>query len=96
MTGKVSVIHLIEDSVFGDVNFNKLTKEEFINRHFDMTDEDFIHYVDVNGIPGVICYDPDEDVVYDGHKRIIFAWLIGQETIEYSFGESQLLFEVEM
>lgn len=94
MTGKVSVRHLIEDSVFGDVN--KLSKEEFINRHFDMTDVEFISYVDVNGIPGVICYDPDEDVVYDGHKRIIFAWLLGIETIEYSYGESQFLFELDI
>lgn len=94
MTGKVLVRHLIEDSVFGDAK--KLTKDEFMNRHFDMLDDEFIHYVEINGIPGVICYDPDEDVVYDGHKRIIFAWLMGIQTIEYAYGESQLLFELEI
>ena len=91
MTGKVSIKHLMQASVFYDAN--RISKEEFINRHFDMTDIGFIEYVEMNGIPGCICYDPDEDTVYDGHKRIILAWLLGIETIEYSCGESQLLLE---
>jgi hypothetical protein len=93
MTGMVSIRHLIEHSVFADAN--KLSKNEFITRHFDMTDEEFIAYVMANGIPGFICYDPEDDTVYDGHKRIILAWLLGIETIEYAFGESQLLFDLE-
>lgn len=92
MTGTVSVGHLIEDSVFCDAH--KLSKEEFINRHFDMIELSFIMFVMNNGIPGVICYDPEHDCVYDGHKRIILAWLLGLETIEYAFGESQFLIDL--
>jgi hypothetical protein len=85
MTGNVSVSHLIEDSLFCDAH--GLSKEAFINRHFDEIDASFIAFIMANGIPGCICYDPDEDTVYDGHKRIILAWLMGFETIEYVFGE---------
>lgn len=93
MTGRVKVSHLIQDSIFADVH--KLSKIEFIEEHFNVTDDEFIRYVDINGIPGVICYDPDEDVVYDGHKRVILAWLLGIETIEYAYGESQFLIDLE-
>lgn len=93
MTGRISVRHLIEKSIFADAH--KLPKDEFICRHFDMTDQSFIEFVSTNGVPGCICYDPSEDTVYDGHKRIILAWLLGIETIEYSYGESQLLFDLE-
>ncbi|QIN94181.1 DNA methylase [Streptomyces phage Wakanda] len=95
MTGMVSVRHLMQASVFCDVK-ETMTKEEFVTRHFDMTDIEFIKYVEVNGIPGCICYDPTEDCVYDGHKRIILAWLLGIETIEYSYGESQFLLDLEI
>lgn len=94
MTGKVEVRHLIEDSVFADAH--KLSKEAFINGHFDRIPADFVEFVMKNGIPGVICYDPNEDTVYDGHKRIILAWLMGQETITYSYGESQFLIDLEL
>lgn len=94
MTGNVRVSHLVQDSIFQDAG--KLSKEDFINRHFDMMDIEFIQYVLIHGIPGVICYDPEEDVVYDGHKRVILAWLLDIETIQYAFGESQLLFEMDI
>ena len=94
MTGKVSVKHLIDDSIFADAR--KLSKWEFVNRHFDMMDAEFIEFVCCNGIPGCICYDPTEDVVYDGHKRIILAWLMGIEVVEFAYGESQFLLELEI
>ncbi|AVD99381.1 DNA methylase [Streptomyces phage BillNye] len=95
MTGKVSVRHLMQASVFADVDTRRISKEEFVARHFDMTDIEFIKYVEVNGIPGCICYDPDEDCVYDGHKRIILAWLLDVEEVEYAYGESQFLLDLE-
>lgn len=94
MTGKVLVRHLIEDSIFSDAH--KLSKEDFIVEHRRRITESFIDYVKANGIPGVICYDPSDDTVYDGHKRIIIAWFLGIETIEYSYGDSQFLLELEI
>lgn len=93
MTGKVLVRHLIEDSVFADCN--RFSKEEFIKLHTDRITPDFKQFVIDNGIPGVICYSPEEDTVYDGHKRIILAWILGITTIEYAYGESQFLLELE-
>jgi hypothetical protein len=85
MTGNIQVIHLIRVSIFADAH--ELPKDEFINHHFDITPIELIARVSESWHPDPICYDPDEDTVYDGHKRVILAWLLGIDTLEWYCNE---------
>lgn len=86
---KVSVAKLIESAVFNDAVTRDETTMETMQWKFDELfegDPAFIESVQKHGIQSAIIYSVDENVVYAGHHRVLCAWLLNIEYIEFFDG----------
>jgi len=78
---RVSVNWLMENATFND-QFNK-SLEEMWEMKFQELSDAFIESVSSIGVQAAIVYIPSTETVYNGHHRILAAWLLNQEFIEY-------------
>ena len=84
---KVSVAKLIESAVFNDAEAKGQTTWEMFEEKFIELFEGNPHFLDSihrDGILTPIMFQPDENKVYEGHHRILCAWLLNIEFIEYT------------
>lgn len=85
---KLSVAKLVESATFNDGLGDETTMELF-ERKFDELFEGnlaFINSVQEHGIQSAIVYSVDENVVYTGHHRVLVAWLLNIEFIDFFDG----------
>lgn len=83
----VSVAQLIESAVFNDAECGGVTVWEMFEKKFNELFEgnpDFLVSIEKEGIRSPIMYQPEENRVYEGHHRILCAWLLNIEFIEYT------------
>lgn len=83
----VSVMKLIETAFFNDAECSGETKWEMFDRKFNELFEGnpaFLDSIQREGIKSPIMYQPDENRVYEGHHRLLCAWLLNIEYIEYT------------
>lgn len=83
---KVSVAKLIESAIFNDAASAGLSTWEMFEIKFDELFEGniaFVESVQQFGIKAAIVYSASENIVYTGHHRVLCAWLLGIEYIEF-------------
>ncbi len=76
---------LMSTARFNDAISSGMTDDEMWDlkfRELFIGNAGFLESVQANGVLAPIAYDIQENVVYDGHHRLLCAWLLGQETIE--------------
>lgn len=78
---RISVPYLMKNAIFND-QFRD-TIEGMWEKKFEELSDEFIESVEENGVKGAIVYSPDENTVYNGHHRILVAWLLGIEYLEF-------------
>ncbi|QGH76323.1 ParB-like nuclease domain protein [Streptomyces phage Daubenski] len=84
---KVSVAKLIESAIFNDAEAKGHTTWQMLEEKFDdlfIGNPTFLESIQADGIQTPIMYQPDENKVYEGHHRILCAWLLNIEDIEYT------------
>lgn len=84
---KVSVAKLIESAVFNDAECAGESMWEMFEHKFNELFEgnpDFLDSIHKQGIVSPILYVKRENTVYNGHHRILCAWLLNIEYIEYT------------
>lgn len=84
---KVSVAKLIESAIFNDAVCHDLTTEQMFERKFEdlfVGNPDFLESCQRDGILDAIVYVPGENMVFNGHHRVLIAWLLNIEFIEYT------------
>lgn len=85
---KLSVAKLIESAIFND-GLGEETTMQLMERKFDELFEgniDFVNSVQEHGIQAAIIYSVDENTVYTGHHRVLCAWLLNIEFIDFFDG----------
>jgi hypothetical protein len=84
---KVSVAQLIESAVFNDAECAGVSVWVMFEKKFNELFEgnpEFLDSIEKEGIRSPIMYQPEENKVYEGHHRILIAWLLNIEFIEYT------------
>ena len=83
---KVSVAKLIESAVFNDAEAKGHTTVQMLEEKFDdlfVGNPEFIDSCS-KGILDPIIYIVGENTVFNGHHRVLIAWLLNVEFIEYT------------
>lgn len=86
---RVSVAKLVESAIFNDAAVFDETTMQMFERKFDDLFEgniEFVQSVERHGIQSAIIYSVDENVVYAGHHRVLCAWLLNIEYIDFFDG----------
>jgi hypothetical protein len=86
---QVSVAKLIESAVFNDAATRDETTMQTMEWKFDELfegDPAFIESVQKHGIQSAIIYSEEENTVYTGHHRVLCAWLLNIEYIDFFDG----------
>jgi hypothetical protein len=84
---KVSVAQLIESAAFNDAEVAGVSVWVMFEKKFDELFEgnpEFLDSIEKEGIRSPIMYQPEENRVYEGHHRILCAWLLNIQFIEYT------------
>ncbi|QJD50760.1 ParB-like nuclease domain protein [Streptomyces phage Bmoc] len=83
---KVSVAKLIESAIFNDAVAKDHTTMQMLEEKFDdlfIGNPEFIDSC-TRGILDPIIYLPESNTVFNGHHRVLIAWLLNVEFIEYT------------
>ena len=93
----VNVEFLVENAIFGDAygkdpetgtmqwsgsSVPQHKEKCMIEKLYELSDE-FISSIQNEGVKTPICYNPDQNMVENGHHRLIAAWLLGIKEIPY-------------
>ena len=82
--GKVSVRHLIEHAILNDAyTDSEEDKWDLLDEKFWGLNPAFVDDVQQSGIRWPINYNPRTNTLYNGHHRVLVAWLLNIEEIEY-------------
>lgn len=83
---KVSVAKLIESAIFNDAEAKGHTTWQMFEEKFDDLFEGNPEFIDScsKGILDPIIYMVESNTVFNGHHRILIAWLMNFEFIEYT------------
>lgn len=76
----MNVRWLIENAIFNDLHDGE-TKWQMFEEKFDHMSDAFIESISEFGIQATCVYDKDENVFYNGHHRLLVAWLLDIEFI---------------
>lgn len=93
---KISVVWLMANAQFNDLGAYG-TVSRMWEEKFDEMSDAFIASVDEVGVKAPIIYVPGEKTVYNGHHRVLVAWLKGAAFISYvsEFNECSEEFSVK-
>lgn len=77
----ISVKWLMENAIFNDQRNE--TVPQMWERKFDELCTEFIDSVTEHGIQGAVIYDQVENRLFNGHHRLLVAWLLNVEYIHF-------------
>lgn len=84
MPKKTNVERLIHTAYFGDcASRDPLAKERLMLEKIDEMPRAFIESIEKDGIKAPIEWNPHSNSVYNGHHRLVAAYLLGIVEIEY-------------
>ena len=78
---RISVQYLMKNATF--IDQCRDTLEGMWERKFEELSDEFIESVEENGVKGAIVYSPGEETVYNGHHRVLIAWLLNIKYLEF-------------
>lgn len=78
---KINTNWLMNNAIFNDA-FAYDSVEEMWNCKVEELSDTFIRSVEQHGIVATIAYDHDTKTVYDGHHRLLIAYLLDIEFVE--------------
>lgn len=83
---KVSVAKLIESAIFNDAVAKDHTTMQMLEEKFDDLFKGNPEFIDscTRGILDPIIYMTETNIVFNGHHRVLIAWLLNVEFIEYT------------
>lgn len=77
---KVSVQWLMDNAIFNDLHDGE-TKWEMFSDKLDYISWTFVASVEANGIQAGVVYEFDTNIFYNGHHRLLVAYILGIEEI---------------
>lgn len=81
---KANVEKLIHTAYFGDCgSSDPLAKERLMLEKIDELPQKFIDSIEKDGVLTPIEWNPRRNAVYNGHHRLVVAYLLGIVEIEY-------------
>ncbi|QMP84140.1 ParB N-terminal domain-containing protein [Streptomyces phage Coruscant] len=78
----ISVNWLMKNAIFNDQNENETVIGMWERKASEMSDG-FVESISEHGVMGEIVYSLEENRVYNGHHRLLVAWLLGIEYIGF-------------